>query len=211
MKQIVSLVLSIFCLFAFVSIAPSSEAVKYHIVKEAPNEKFNKDNLEIELSKKINKSELAGIANKLRSTRMQYDRLWIFYFLPNMNHKSGAWATTHFTPKLEVNILGSTAEEDLRLSKVSANGQGIIGKWIDNRPTVESVLVVYKKSKKTFMKTTYKDGSSSDSELRISKAHGKTKYQALDDTFGEYYMVENNGNLGMYSPNGKFSEAIKSK
>ena len=42
---------------------------------------------------------------------MGYERTFIEYYLPNMVHGCGAWATTHFTPRLEVSILGFTAEE----------------------------------------------------------------------------------------------------
>ena len=42
---------------------------------------------------------------------MGYDRTFIEYYLPGMVDGCGAWATTHFTPRMEVVVLGFTAED----------------------------------------------------------------------------------------------------
>ena len=58
------------------------------------------------------------------------------------------------------------------------------------------------------MRISFKDGSVMDSEIVESSLGGKTKYQD-DNQHGEYYIVESNGNLGLYGENGKFDEAVK--
>lgn len=189
----------------------AGDNVKYRITKETVNDRFSKDTLEIEINHKTSKENIAKIANSLRATRKQYDRLWIFYYLPKMKHGSGAWATSHFTPRLEVQILGSTEEEDKKLNAATVHGKKILGKWRDNRPMAEMTLILFKEAGKPVMKLVFKDGSSMEEKLKASKAHGLIKYQSIEDIHGEYYILEKNGNLGLYGPNGKFSEAKRVK
>lgn len=160
------------------------------------------------MKEKISKDELTSIANKIRETRKSYDKLWIFYNLPGKQTGSAAWATTHFTPNLEVEILGSTDAEDKKMNAVSADGN-VIGKWQDTRPYADYSMIIYEKDKKVFMKSTYKDGSSGDVEFLKKNYKGKVRYEPLQNKHNEYYLIESNGNLGMYDNEGKFGEAIK--
>ena len=62
---------------------------------------------EIRLEKKVPKEFLKEIAKMLNHLeKRKYERTLILYFLPDMKTDSGAWATTHFNPNLEVRILG---------------------------------------------------------------------------------------------------------
>lgn len=182
--------------------------VKWEITKEQPNEAFSKDNIEVKLNKKINEKILKEIALEIRKDREQYDKLWIFYHIPDMT--SGmAWATTHFTPELEVEIIGSTETEDQETSKTTDIDGEILGKWRSEKSLMGAALILFKNPEgKLIMRITFKDGSPMDSEVLESKQDGKAKYQD-DNDHGEYYILESNGNLGMYGNNGKFDEAVK--
>ncbi|MCL9805881.1 hypothetical protein NAT51_10130 [Flavobacterium amniphilum] len=121
----------------------------------------------------------------------------------------GIWATTHFTPELEVNILGSTESQDQKTAKTDKIDGEILGKWRSEKSLMGASLVFFKnKEGKLYIRITFKDGSTMDSEIKETKTSGKTR---LDDNngHGEYYILESNGNLGMYGNNGKFDEAIK--
>lgn len=192
------------------TIAISESMYKIISEKENVNPKFgiNKCNIEVELKEKITAEELTAIANKIRETRMSYDKLWIFYNLPGMTSGSGAWATTHFTPDLKVEILGTTAATDKKLSSLKTDGE-VIGKWQDARPYANCILVIYKKNKKIFMKQTFSDGSSGKEEFIKKKFKGKTRYEPKKNTERIYYLVESNGNLSMYGNDGKFGDALK--
>lgn len=198
--------------FFLLTIANYSEAstplgVKYEIIKETPNNKLRKDNLEIRLSKKIDERVLRKIAITLRRDRKQYDRLWIAYYLPGMVTGKGAWATTHFTPDLKVIILAATKKDDKVLNTASIEAGVIIGKWRDNRPMVENTMIIFRKNGKLKLKTSFKDGSSGVKEIKEKKVNGKTRYDYVKTFHGEYYMLERNNNLGMYDRDGKFGEA----
>ena len=184
--------------------------VKWEITKEEPNKAFSKDNIEVKLNKKVDEKILKEIALEIHENRKQYNKLWIFYYIPNMT--SGmAWATTHFTPGLKVNIIGSTKTEDQESSKTSNIEGEIIGKWRSEKSLMGAALILYKNHEgKLMMRIAFKDGGIMDREVVKSKQGVKTKYQD-DNEHGEYYILETNGNLGMYGNDGKFDEAVKIK
>lgn len=176
--------------------------LSYEIIEEKekvnPEFNFNKCNLEIRLKYKITNEELKRIAKELRKTRKSYDKLWIFYYLPDMKIGSGAWATTHFTPDLEINILGSTIEQE-KATKNKANVVGnIIGKWYEEQYT-SSQVVIYEDKNKTYIKTIYKNGQEVIEELTSRKINSKIKFKEINNLNGEYYILETDGNLGYYN------------
>lgn len=186
------------------------EDVKWEMTKEEPNPGLSKNNIEVTLNKKIDKETLQKIAMEIRQDRGEYNKLWIFYNIPNMT-KGMAWATTHFTPNLEINIIGSTEIEDAVTSKTTDISGEILNKWRSEKSLMGATLVLFKNdSNKLIMRITFKDGSKMDNEIAQSNLNGKVKYQD-DNENGEYYILESNGNLGLYGNNGKFDEAIKIK
>jgi len=184
----------------------------YKIISEKENVNpkfgFNKCNIEIELKTKLSVEELTYIANKIRETRKSYDKLWIFYNMQNAKTESGAWATSHFTPDLKVEIGGTTEEEDKKLESTKVDGK-VIGKWQDTRPYAGSLKTLYEKNNKIYMNQTFTDGSSSDDEFIKKTINGKIRYELKQNKHQEYYIIEGNGNLGMYDSEGKFGEAEK--
>lgn len=202
--------------FALLTIANFSEAstatdVKYEIIKEVPNNRLSKNSLDIRLNERVDERVLREIATELRRDRKQYDRLWIAYYLPGMVTGAGAWAISHFTPDLEIQILGATEKEDKALDAVTVEADVIIRKWRDDRPMVASAMIIFRKEEKLKLKTTFVDGSSMEKEITAKKVNGRIRYDYVKPFHGEYFVLESNQNLGMYSRDGKFGEAKKVK
>lgn len=182
--------------------------VKWKITKEETNDVFSKDNIEIALNKKVTREILKEIALQIRKDRPQYNNLWIFYHIPDMT-EGLAWATTHFTPELAVVIIGSTEGQDRETSKSTDIVGEIVGKWRSEKSLTGATLILYKNiEKKLIMRITFKDGSRMKSEIKLSIKDNKTRYDD-GNKHGEYYILETNGNLGLYGNDGKFDEAIK--
>jgi hypothetical protein len=62
----------------------------------------------INLEKRVTTEELTELGNSLREDHNDYNRLFIFYYVPDNpkgDSASMAWAITHYTPDLEVEIL----------------------------------------------------------------------------------------------------------
>jgi len=202
--------------------------VQYTIIKETPNKHLSKNNLGIRLEGKIDVATLTKIAHSLRAERKQYDRLWVFYFLPSMDSEAGngCWAISHFTPEgVQIEIIGSTAEEDKLTGNTENIGGEILGKWRCENSPMGTTLVMYKTLENStitsrseevqevpegtlVMQVTHKDGSQSKEVLSATDAHGKKRYD-YKNNHGEYYQLEANGNLGLYDQDGKYDEAIK--
>lgn len=90
----------------------------------------------------------------------------------------------------------------------SANVQRI-GRWLDTRPGSDIQISLNKdlKTKKYYVTHKYKDGSVSNEQVRVTKDKGLTKFQIIDSEHIEWYIIEKNGDLSMYSQNGKFATA----
>jgi len=181
-----------------------SNNLSYKIIKEVPNDTLGKDNIDIELSRKATKEELTDIANNLHSSRTKYIKVWIFYYLTGMTPGSGAWATTHFTPNLDIQILGSTSEQE-NISNLEANNVegNIIGKWHEEQATSSS-YVIYQKGKKYFLKTIFKNGQTMTEELKERKLNQySVRYDYVENLHGEYLEVNQNDELEFYNKENK--------
>lgn len=175
----------------------------YKIIKESTNNALGKCNLDVELNRKISERELAILANELRKPRMSYDQLWIFYTFQNMNIGSGAWATTHFTPELEVKILGSTVKEEKTAKTQTSKIDGkVLGKWYEQQYTSAS-YILYEKDGKIFLKASYKDGTSNNDEMTRKKVSDGYRLDYKEYQHGEYFIMVLNGELRFYNKDGK--------
>ena len=82
-----------------------------------------KRSIDVRLNKPVSEGVLRAIALNLKAqTPNQYNLTFILYYLPNMTPGSGAWASTHFDPELEVKILGFASEDLERVMNLSPSG-----------------------------------------------------------------------------------------
>jgi len=180
--------------------------VKWSIRKEVSNRALGKCNIEVQLEQKVEENVLKDIALEIRQDHQEYNKLWILYFIPEMAD-SMAWATTNFTPKLEIEILGSTAKQDSVLTQNDNINGVIINSWKSEQSLMGGIMILYKDSTgKLMMRTKFTDGSAMDRKIKETKFNRQVKYQD-NNTHGEYFILESNGNLGMYGENGKYDEA----
>ncbi|WP_430403805.1 hypothetical protein [Fluviicola sp.] len=187
------------------------KGVEYSIINEDRNDNLSKTNINIHLNKKVNESTLKIIAEELKSERSDLTNLWIFYYLNDMTTGSVAWATSHYSPDLEIEIIGSTEKEDKQTSQTDNIKGEIIGKWRSEKSLMGATLILYKnEASKLMMRINWKTGSPSEEEISESIQSNLVKYND-GNQHGEYYLLEKNGNLGLYGENGKFDEAIKIK
>jgi len=85
----------------------SFEGIGYAIIEKESIGSI-KLSMDIRLEQEVSEGFLATLALKLRQDEpVKYDRMFICYYLPEMTPGSGAWATSHFNPNLEVTILGN--------------------------------------------------------------------------------------------------------
>jgi hypothetical protein len=181
-------------------------------IKLNEEKKYNRCKLQIKINEKLNEDVLKDIAIKLRADRAGFDKLYISFYLPERlpdASGNGAWAIANFTPELEVEIIGSTNDQDKLTGSTNDIEGKIIGKWRSEKSLMGASLILYtNKQGQLIMKTTYKDGQTTSDEIKEKTKNSK---KIFDDgnSHGEYYIIESNGNLGLYGKNGKFDEAEK--
>lgn len=199
------LITSIVIILIASSCNPIPPDVKYDIISIVRNDTLKKVNIEVQLNKKVDKYVLKSIANEIKSdsTLVNFNKIWIFYYLPDMKIGSGAWATTHFTPDLEINILGSTAKQDKKTIEKAQGIEGnIIGKWKEEQYT-SSVYVIYQKDTQIFIRTIYPNSQISDESLIMNREGNITRYDYKEGGYnGEYFKIAD-GILELYNSENK--------
>lgn len=97
-------------------IPPSSETnvcgdVLFGVISDVPFLIY-KRSIEVLLEREASEYELRKVAWELkRRNKRKFLKTFIGYYLPGMKIDGGYWATTHFTPDLEVRILGKQQVE----------------------------------------------------------------------------------------------------
>lgn len=167
----------------------------------------------IEIERVVNEKSITWLANKIKEELFQQsERLFVFIYLKNDINRKGAWATAHFSTNLDVKINGASKESVKELQEVKVSGE-IVNVWEDLYSVNPSKCFLVIENGALYMKTLFaKTGNIAQSELAeelIKKQEGKSIRYDYQNHHGEYYLVEENGNLGFYGENGKFKESIQ--
>lgn len=190
---------------------PSNET-QYTIINEEKMENI-KTSIDVRLESEVNKETITKIANELRKDgRRNYQRVFINYYLPGMEVGNGTWALSHFNPNLEVQILGLTKDEKTQLlEKTSLFESNLIGRWIDNTPYTGGVITISRNANILELSIKYKDGSEASKKLIEKIVNGQKRWIEKDNVFGEYYVLNNDGNLSIYDTEGLIKTLPKTK
>ncbi len=128
-----------------------------------------------------------------------------------MKDGSGAWATSHFDPELKIDIIGATPKEEAAANATADKVEGeIVGKWHEEQYTSAN-YVIFRKDNKTFVRTIFKNGQTSDEELKCKKGSNGIRYDYKEgEMYGEYFILKNSGELQFYNKaNKRFTTATK--
>lgn len=170
-----------------------------------------KRSLDVLLNKKVSEDVLRAIAIELKSQdSREYDRTFIMYYLPGMTIGSGAWATTHFNPTLEVRILGLTAEEqDTITDEEVPDDREVIGRWLDESP-LGNLITIFREDGKLYIKQKFKDGSSLKKELTEQQSPlGRRFAETEVSSTGDHWVLDPRGNLQIRDSDGLIRTAKK--
>lgn len=180
--------------------------VVFSIISESKIQRL-RHNIDVRLNKKVSKAVLSSIALELRNLEQgDYERTFIFYYLPEMVVGSGAWATTNYDPELEVKILGFTLDEEKKkIQEIKNNTRDLVGIWKDESPYTASTMSLYRDKGKLYLEINYKDGSNSTEEMKESKLENGIKLvEKGDNRHGEYFILDENNILHAAGKNGVF-------
>lgn len=185
--------------------------VSYSIIGEASVPGM-KRSLDVRLRSKASAQELELVARELKARdRSPYERTFISYYLPGMPVGSGAWATTHFTPALEVKILGLSLADEAALSDGdSARGGALVGAWLDQRPVVSSRLSIRSEGGKLTLERKFKDSSSFECDLIEKQSPRGRRFDCIQKPrWGDHWIVTPKGDLELRDDDGLVTTASR--
>ena len=119
---------------------------------------------------------------------------------------SGAWATSHYNPFLQINIMGASKTQEDRLKNEISNADNVIGKWYCGFSGLEHNIVFVKDGDILIAKLKFMDESEKE-EVLIQKSNGR--YDIKSNKHGEYYVLNSSGDLELWDTQGKFTTAKK--
>ena len=168
--------------------------------------------LDIRLNHKVPEEVLRAIATQLKhSDQHTYERTFISYYLPGMEVGSGAWATSHFDPDLQIRIFGASVDQEKSILAKTTDrpiGQTVIGKWQDD--SLGEIVVIYREGGKLFIERIFKDGSSGKQEATENPSPLGRRFDAKERSDdGDYCVIEKSGNLQQRDKQGLVAIAKK--
>ena len=172
-----------------------------------------KRSVEVSLNKKVSREVLKEFALSIKeSDSRSYQRTFIGYFIAGNDRNQGYWASSHFNPNLEVEIIGLSIEDEKALIKKAAPAPeaNIIGSWLADRPYIGGKMTLFYTNGKLFLESAYSDGSLEVKEMAESRDNGgKRIYDKGDNIFGEYFIINESNELEFWSKNDHYFTAKK--
>ena len=149
-------------------------------------------------------SSIRSIAEEIkRREAEECERTFIVHYLPGMEVDAGGWATSHFTPNLEVRILSMTADQANSTPRLP-DGE-VVGRWRRDGP-LGGWLTIIRRDNQLIERWDYADGSNSEDSLDESRLpDGRLRFEDQGgNANGDYYVVETDGRLGLYGDDGQW-------
>lgn len=191
------------------SAASSLQDINYSIVSDKSKRDIKRA-VEVVLDERVDQPTLEALANRIKNSNPEsFQRTFIGWRIKG-EEGGGYWAKTDFVPALNIQFLGATVEEYNKLKAVSTAADGeVFGSWLSTWGA-DYKMVAYRKDKKIFIRSTFTDGSSGTKEFVSKKVSGRSVLvDAEGSDFGEYYLVNVQGDLEFWGENGSFYTAKK--
>jgi len=153
----------------------------------------SKRSLVVRLTEPIDEATLTSIARGLQSEKPSFVRTYIEYYLPDMVEGAGAWATTHFDPDLNVEILGLSVDELEQVSNAPTD-PNIIGRWVAQADGYK--IMIRREGNRLLLTRTYADGSEGEHLIRERQAPRGTRYDFIENSdTGDYFVLRADSGL----------------
>lgn len=190
-------------------IESSNSIAEYNILEDTVKNNI-KRTVEVELPKRLDETELARLAEHIKGlSDKEVERTFIGYRITGNDPKQAYWATTHYNPNLEVKIMGESATNYEKMKGQELPEGDVIGSWMVNRG-MEYRMTAYNKDGQTYLQSAYGDGTSTDDLYVLTESDKGTKLEEEDNGFGEYFIINSEGELEFWSDNGNYYTAKNS-
>ena len=152
---------------------------------------------DVHLERSVLESEIRGIAQEIKGREVEEcERTFIVHYLPGMEVGSGGWATSHFNPNLEVEVLG-VIREKVNVSPDLPDGR-VVGRW-RRFGFAGGALTITRRGNEVIEQWVY-DSGSVPSEKILSESRlpdGRMRYQDRSGSTrtDAYYVLGTDGRI----------------
>lgn len=180
----------------------------YSIISDKPSGTV-KRSVDVRLKEKVSEETLEGIAKEIHDANPKdFERTFIVYYLPEQIVGAGGWATTHFNPTLEINILGLAKGSEAEKAGVAKAGETEIGQWEYAAPP-GFVVTALKTEKGVTVRRTFSDGGSLDEEIKASLRGDEIVLEPVElNEAGDHWVLDADGNLRLIDNEGLIGKAV---
>ncbi|MCG7565876.1 hypothetical protein MHM95_06190 [Pseudoalteromonas sp. CnMc7-15] len=186
-----------------------SDLPNYRIIEDEVNGNI-KRTVEVELHSRTDAENLELLAERIYGlSNVDVERTFIGYRIAGSHKNQSYWATTHYNPTLEINIIGESASDHKKIENAPLVDGEVLGVWIAHWG-YEYKVTAYEQEDKTYIRSTFGDGSSSDEAYDRSQSDRGIKLQSESgEERGEHFIINHKGDLEFWSKNGNYYTAPK--
>lgn len=178
----------------------------YYSVISREHHKGGKTSVKLRLTKPLPAQDIGVIARQVKS--YAGTPFFITIYLPDMDESSMCWATAHFRPALNVEIIGMTPEKLASVSKASVPQGELIGAWIDRTPRVGGKITIVKDEDGLTLQTNYQDGSKGKQRVRETRGPTGRRFDPVPPSpHGDHFVLDRSGNLQIRDAEGLITTA----
>jgi len=180
----------------------------YSIISDKPSGTV-KRSVDVRLKEKVSEETLEGIAKEIHDANPKdFERTFIVYYLPEQIVGAGGWATSHFNPTLEINILGLAKGSEAETAGGVKAGETEIGRWEYSAPP-GFIVIALNSEKGVTIRRVFADGSSLDEETQATFKADEIVLTPVElNEAGDHWILDGDGNLRLMDNEGLIGKAV---
>lgn len=209
-KARLTLGLSVFAVLGFFAFGiPEPKPTFSYAIAQDYKKPDIKRHIKVVLSSRISESLLTKLAHQLKASDTgHYKNTFIQYTLAGQNPLDGYWASTDFTPELNVAIFGLSQTELDHLLTTPNRTPTSIATWLRTSHGATYMVELYDQNQQFLIRTHYSPTNYKDEVVQTEKtAQGQRITTTQQNDFGEYYVMNKQGDLEFWSNNGRYYTA----
>ncbi|MBL9160622.1 MAG: YqaE/Pmp3 family membrane protein [Verrucomicrobiales bacterium] len=190
------------------AVKPTPTLPKYSIIEDTSMATI-KRSVDVRLEQKISEDELRLVAEKIKGMdSKKYERVFITYYLPHQTPGSGAWATTHYDPNIDVRVLGFGADEVPAPEQSDAPKADRVGRW-EYSDAIGQVFTISRVGTGFTMTIEFQDGGKIVEPVTAQREGERVIVRRVEPNGpGDYWILDEEKNLLLMDSEGLIGKAV---
>lgn len=190
------------------AVKPALTFPKYSIIEDTSMATI-KRTVDVRLEQKISEDELRLVAEEIKGMdSKKYERVFITYYLPHQTPGSGAWATTHYDPNIDVRVLGFGVDGVPAPEQSDAPKADRIGRW-EYSDAIGQVFTVSRVGTGFTMTIEFQDGGKIVEPVTAQREGERVIVRPVEPKdSGDYWILDEQKNLLVMDSEGLIGKAM---